>query len=229
MPAADKAALRRLIQGRRRALPPEVRAEKSERIIRNLVELAEYQRARFVFCYLSQGDEAATDQIIRQQLAAGQPVAVPVTRPDEGVIVPSRLDEWEGMLVTGAYNIREPAPVFFQPVAPTQIDLVLVPGVVFDRRGNRIGYGKGYFDRFLRSPGLRAPTVALAFDLQIVSAVAAEAHDVPVDIIVTETEVIYSGNLPRLNREGLPSDAVMQTGPRIGFGRINGRNGEYDR
>lgn len=196
MPATDKDFWRQKVKACRSALPPEEREEKSDRIIRRLVGLAEYQRAQLVLCYLSKGDEAATNRLIRRRLADGKATAVPVTKPEEGVIVPSRLDDWEKELVLGAYNIRESAPAFFRPVEAAQIDLVIVPGVVFDRRGNRVGYGKGYFDRFLRSPGLGAPVVALAFALQVVPVIEAEAHDVPVDAIVTEDEVIYCQKHP---------------------------------
>lgn len=200
MSRSDKTVLRQKMLRLRRALPPEAREEKSERIIRRLTELPVYQEADCVLCYLSKEDEPATDRLIRQRLAAGRNTAVPVLRPEEGIFVPARLADWEKDLITGPYGIREPAPAFFRPVAASQIDLVLVPGVVFDRRGNRIGFGKGYYDRFLRTPGLRAPAVALAFALQVVPGVPAAAHDVPVDAIVTEDEVIDCRKHPGLEQ-----------------------------
>ena len=93
------------------------------------------------------------------------------------------------VLAPGAYGILEPETVV--PVAPERLDLVLVPGVAFDKNGGRIGFGKGYYDRFLQKTS--AKTVALCYGFQIVPDCFSESEDYPMDYIVTEDEVIACG------------------------------------
>jgi 5-formyltetrahydrofolate cyclo-ligase len=92
-------------------------------------------------------------------------------------------------LEVGAYNILEPRQDTIKEIPIESIDLILVPGVVFDIHGNRIGHGKGYYDRLLNDTQ-NIPHVGLAFGFQIVDAVPVEGHDLPVDIIVTEERII---------------------------------------
>ena len=94
----------------------------------------------------------------------------------------------------GRFGIREPKPQVGTPQAIADIDAILVPAVAFDRRGYRVGYGGGYYDRFLPELRGRAVRVGLAFACQLVDSVPAGAHDVPVDFIVTETEIIATGS-----------------------------------
>jgi len=95
----------------------------------------------------------------------------------------------------GSFGVREPAEEDFNFVSPDQIDLVVVPGLAFDRRGGRIGYGKGYFDRLLSRLGSQVPRIALAFDFQVLGAVPQDENDIRVDAIITEKSTMNcSGN-----------------------------------
>ncbi len=178
-----KRALRREILGRRDALAPSERAERSARIRDRLLALPELERASMVMAFWSFGSEVDTGPILAglEERAVG--VALPRIEGDDLVALRYRRGD---PLVGTAFGAREPARG--TALAPSDLDVVVVPGVAFDRMGHRIGYGRGFYDRFLRStPAFR---VAVAFDLQVVDRVPHGRADVPVDAVVTEREVI---------------------------------------
>ena len=149
----EKAALRRELLARRDALPG--RAEKSRAIQSRVLALPEYQRARRVLLYLSKGSEVDTWPLLARALAQGKEVYAPrcLERPGEMAFyrVSSRED-----LQAGAFGLLEPIPGRCPPLERGQGDLCLVPGLAFDREGYRLGYGKGYYDRFLGSRPVEA-------------------------------------------------------------------------
>ena len=161
--------------------------ELSSEICRILASLAAFQSARVVMAYVHARSEVRTETLIRELLAGDKTVAVPYCAGDD--LVPWRLDCW-GELAVGAFGILEPRPELREQsgraVDPGKIDLVCVPGLGFDRAGNRLGSGRGYYDRLL--PRLRrdAIKVGLAYECQIVPQVATEPHDVPMDVVITE-------------------------------------------
>lgn len=181
-----KAELRRRVLARRDALTPAEIADKSRVIINRLYALPAYRQAGRVMFFVSFGSEVATGSAIRQSLHQGKQVMVPKTMETGGEMVPSLLVDYPGDLAPGRWGILEPTPRAFRPVSPTEIDLVVVPGVAFDSRGNRLGYGGGYYDRFftLLNPG--TTLVALAFSIQVVEKVPVSPWDRKVDYLVTE-------------------------------------------
>lgn len=187
-----KQELRTQILERRLGLDAGKVSTKSETIAALLRSLPEYVLARAIMFYLSFRQEVDTEPMIRAALVGGKMVAVPRTIRRERVLVPCRLEDYETGLVTGAYGIREPADC--RPVPTGDLDMVIVPGVAFDRAGNRLGYGAGYYDRFLSSLGTcggrRALAVGVAFALQVVDSLPAGPHDVPMDVIITEDGIV---------------------------------------
>jgi 5-formyltetrahydrofolate cyclo-ligase len=149
-----------------------------------------WRRSRIVMVFLDFGSEVATAFVVERALAEGRTVAVPKTEVAERGLVVSVLADYPGDLAPGTWGIPEPRPGCLRPLPPDQVDLVLVPGVAFDPEGNRLGYGGGFYDRFL--PLLRpgTPTVAPAFELQVVERVETGVYDIPVDLVVTEERVI---------------------------------------
>jgi 5-formyltetrahydrofolate cyclo-ligase len=183
----DKDLIRRQVLAMRNALSTGAVAAMSAEIVRRLTDLSEVGTAATLMVYLGFGSEVQTDGLIRWGWAAGKRIAVPLCAAD-GCLTPCRIEGFEE-LEKGHYGIREPAAACRRPEALGRIDAVLVPAVAFDRYGYRVGYGGGYYDRFLpRAP--RAARIGLAFSGQIVDALPAEAHDVPVDLIVTEEGII---------------------------------------
>lgn len=186
----SKSELRKDVVKERVALPPALVTQKSASITEKIIDLEEYRRAGTIMVYVDFRNEVETAALIRAALAAGKRVAVPVTDIPGKKLTPSRLLDYPGDLVPGAWGILEPRAEFFRPVRPEEIDLVVVPGVAFDEKGNRLGYGGGFYDRFL--PRTRQGTVYLApaFELQVKPDVYPGKHDCPVHILVTEERVI---------------------------------------
>ena len=167
--------------------------EVSRRILARLVALPEYGAARTVMTYVSLPDEVHTHWLIEHAWAAGRRVVVPYCAGSLlRLFVLENLEE----LAPGAMGILEPRKELRSHAGriadAAELDLVVVPGVVFDRHGGRIGYGKGYYDRLLSCLRPTAAIIALAFECQMVDRVPMFDHDVLVHEILTE-QGIYVG------------------------------------
>lgn len=171
-------------------LSQEVVTVKSEAIAGRVFSLPAWEKARTVMVYVAFRHEVETAGIIARGLEEGKRVAIPVCKKDPLRLIPSELKEYPGDLAPGTWGILEPRADTFRPMAPQEIDLVLVPGVAFDEMGNRLGYGAGYYDRFLRDLKPGAVTAALAYELQIRKDICPEVHDQPVQLVITEERVI---------------------------------------
>jgi len=186
-----KGEIRRRILKLRNAMPREEIAAASLEIVKKLTEMEEIRRASTLMVFLSFGSEVHTDDLISWGWDAGKRIVVPLCCPETRELMPCRIDGLDE-LETGHYGIREPKASHLQPVLQREIDAVLVPAVAFDRRGCRVGYGGGYYDRFL--PGCpQAAKIGAAFARQIIAAIPADPYDVTVDRIVTEKGVISLG------------------------------------
>jgi 5-formyltetrahydrofolate cyclo-ligase len=132
-------------------------------------------------------NEVDTHDLIRRLLREGRLVAVPKVEPATNQLQHYFIADFSG-LQEGAFGILEPSSDPGRLAAPSQFDLVLVPGLAFDRAGNRLGMGEGYYDRFLAQ--VHAPKIALAYDFQLAEKLPIERHDQRVNIIITEKEMI---------------------------------------
>lgn len=186
----DKKELRKKVIAARASLPEAEVARKSARITESIVALPEYQKALSIMAYVDFRNEVQTGELIKKALQDGKKVAVPYTDLAGKRLIPSLLEDFPGDLVPGTYGILEPPADCLRPVGPEELDLVIVPGVAFDERGNRLGYGGGFYDRFLPRTGEDCVWLAPAFELQLQPGVYAAEHDCPVHIIVTEDRVI---------------------------------------
>lgn len=130
-----------------------------------------------------------TLSIIKRRLAEERPVLLPKTLINEKRLAVYRISSMDD-LAPGSYGILEPTESKVQEVHPADIDLVLVPGSVFDRRGGRYGYGGGFYDRFLSQEAPGALRIALAFSFQVFDNIFLQSHDQLMDYIVTEREII---------------------------------------
>ena len=162
---------------------------KSNEITKNLLSLPFLDEAKTVMVYSHFGSEPETKQIIDKLLRNGKQVVLPATLVEQKEIIALYIDS-DTKLLENRYGIMEPLPTEEKTAKPEEIDVVIVPGVAFDEQGNRIGFGHRYYDKFLSGFKPRTIKIALAFELQIVEPFKAEAHDIPVDLIVTEERVI---------------------------------------
>jgi 5-formyltetrahydrofolate cyclo-ligase len=186
-----KKELRKKILALRDSLPSEERQQKSRSIHSRLFSLPEFIAARTVAFFVSFKSEVITETMIKESLSLGKAVVVPVTDLAGKRLQFSLVLDYETDLAPGTWGILEPRPDRLQPVPLEEVDLIIAPGAAFDVRGNRIGYGGGFYDWLLRSSGNRIPSVSLAFEVQIVEEVPVDpAHDEPVDLIVTEERII---------------------------------------
>jgi 5-formyltetrahydrofolate cyclo-ligase len=187
-----KSELRKLMTEQRLALSPQERERLGAGAQAALISSEAFARARLVLLYDPIRGEVPTERIAAAAVAAGKQLALPrVGREPRHLWLHAYAGD-PALLVAGAYGIREPAPDW-PLVAPQAVDLVVVPGVAFDRQGNRLGYGGGYYDRMLptvRSGNPSAVLVGLAYGFQVVAGLPGDSHDVPVDAIATEAGLI---------------------------------------
>jgi 5-formyltetrahydrofolate cyclo-ligase len=185
-----KTRLRRHVAELVAETPIEQRAVWDRAIHDRLVSDAIYRRSRVVHCYLALHDEVATERLARTVILDGKRLVVPVVSAKDQVLLHAEITDYDRELAAGYQGILEPRGGEARLVDPSEADLFIVPGKVFDGRGYRIGRGVGYYDRCLSGVKGRAVICAITYELQVLNEVPFEAHDVPVDYIVTERRVI---------------------------------------
>jgi len=179
----NKQEIRKQILEIRNQIPEEERIQRSKQIADLLEALSEFKSAQHILFYYTNGSEVDTTPLIDKYLSSKQ-LYLPVIKNEEdfhAVAIQHPLH-----LENGTFGI--PEPIGDPPDDESMLGLIIVPGVAFDKTGNRIGTGKGYYDRFLpRCPN--AIKIGLAFDEQILDQVPKDPYDVAVDFIVTDNEV----------------------------------------
>ncbi len=186
----QKAAIRKEILERRKSQEPEVRAAHGRSIVTTLVRRGEFLKAKAVLLYLSKDEEVATDDLVAKAFESGKRVFVPVVNRDSDELGISELPGPDTRYQSGPFGVREPVAEDLSLVSPEVIDLVVAPGVAFDRKGGRLGYGKGYYDRLLSRLGPSVTRVALAFDFQVLDAVPQNESDIQMNTLITEKSVM---------------------------------------
>lgn len=156
---------------------------KSEIIKKKLFSLPEFKKAKIVMLYASREDEVETHRMIEEAVEAGKIVALPRCASAKGIL-PKEIKNANTDLEKGTYGIYEPRETQ-KDIRSEEIDLIVVPGVAFDRKNRRLGRGKGYYDRFLAQLPRDKVTVGLAFDIQIVENLPHDSDDRPVSKIIT--------------------------------------------
>jgi len=176
----EKYELRRSILRQRRQLATKERNTKNQLISQKLNNLPLLKKAQKILVYLSMEDEVDTHEFIKKNLKE-KTILTPRMNGNDLEIV--ELKNWKELKIHPKFNLLE---IFNKQASSLEPDIILVPGVGFDPQGNRLGYGKGYYDRLLeRFP--QATTLALAYDLQIIEKIPTEDHDQMVQHILTET------------------------------------------
>lgn len=162
-------------------------------IMNRFMELPEYDAARTVMFYVDVRDEVRTRQALPAALATGKRIVVPYCVDGElELFWLEVMDELE----LGMYRILEPKnelrDIVHKRLQPEDLDLIMVPGVAFDKNGGRTGHGKGYYDKLLEHAKPETPLVALAFECQMFDEIPMDHHDIFMDKVVTENHV-YTG------------------------------------
>ena len=156
-------------------------------MLESLLNWKVFKKAEVIHIFISTPEEPDTKAIIKHCWSSGKKVAVPLVLPNTFDLIHSEIKSFDN-LIFGIYGIQEPSPESRVKMTPDMFDLVIVPGVAFDKKGRRIGQGKGYYDRFLQLTS--AFRLALAFDCQLLENVPSELHDIPMDAILSESGIL---------------------------------------
>lgn len=165
----------------RRDLTSEQVREYSKIIQYKLESRKAFKEAETIMLYISFAKEPETLPIIEKILSEGKKVVVPVSNLSTNTIIPTYINGVDE-LIPGAYGILE--PTIIRAVNPMDIDLVVIPGIAFDMHRNRLGFGMGYYDKFLATT--EAARIALCYDFQVVDDLPTNELDIPMDLILTE-------------------------------------------
>ena len=189
----EKTQLRADIKIKLAGITPEHAAEMSREACNFIIASPQFAQARCVMIYLPFAGEIDPTDIATQAWACGKRVLVPKVSPDEkGVMVPIEITSLTDGLEANRWGIAE--PISNTPANLGDLDLIVTPGIAFDRTGYRLGRGGGYYDRFLtklqQANSQNSRTCAIAFDVQLVDKVPACEHDRPVDMLATNCELL---------------------------------------
>lgn len=183
----QKEKLRQQLLSSRKAISREEFESNSEKIVSKLKEQPQFLEADTTHCYVSMNErrEVDTHGLIKEQLAKGKEVVVPVTNFNDGTFTNIKIPEFD-VLKKNKWGVLEPEGG--EHIAIDEIELVIVPMVGGDEQCNRIGYGKGFYDRFLKE--VSCPAIGLLFEQNIIPTVPVEDFDIPLDKIITEQRIL---------------------------------------
>jgi len=176
-----KSEIRKINKAKRNAMDKAEVAEKSTLAQQIFVESELYKNAQQIMLYMPLGKEIGTEDMMQASFRDGKKVVLPITDGETGEITPYLIDE-NTEFVIGAFKVREPVGASIADVEKT--DVIIVPGIAFDERGARVGFGKGCYDRLLAET--KAVKIGYCYEYQVSEAIADEAHDMRMDYILTE-------------------------------------------
>lgn len=173
------------------ALSSEQLDGKVKAIENRLFEFANFLESRIVLLYTSAPGEVDTASIIRRSLLYNKIIVLPGFDPNSHKTRLFKVDDMDKDLVQGGRGNLEPNPKRCKTVPLDSLDIAIVPGVAMDEKGGRIGLGKGNYDRLIPDLPITTRKVGLIFEMQILPAIPMESHDKHVDIVITESRIIY--------------------------------------
>ncbi len=185
----DKERLRVKLQKSLLEMSEEERGEKSQKACKNLFSTPQFQRAATIMMYLSLPHEVDTSEAVLYSWQLGKTVVMPKISWQQRHMIPVKISSLEKGFSTSASGLRN--PISGVPIPIEEIDLVVAPALGFDRKGNRLGRGSSFYDRFFAHKQFHAPRCGFAFAEQLVESVPVSEHDEPVDLIVTDEEILY--------------------------------------
>lgn len=185
---AEKKMLRKEILMRRRNLDRDLIAAESADIAKALLDWSVYHQSDTIMAYAAMADEPQTNLILQHALSMKKKLCIPVIGKAKGTMEAAFIEKLDD-LVPGKYGILAPDEEKISIAQPDMIELILVPGVAFNLKGQRLGMGAGYYDRFMEKTS-NATLVGLALQCQIIAAVPCEDHDYLVDYLATKDGII---------------------------------------
>ncbi|PMC39628.1 5-formyltetrahydrofolate cyclo-ligase [Bacillus sp. UMB0899] len=179
----EKSHLRELVKNKLEELNTNTFTKGCTKIHKHLFSLRNWTNAKTIAVTVSRGREVDTTNIIEKAWHEKKQVVVPKCDPKSNTMIFRKIDSFQ-QLETVFFGIKEPIESETTPVYSEDIDLMIVPGICFDQDGYRIGYGGGYYDRYLKS--YHGYTISLAFSFQLFNRIPREPHDIPVKDLITE-------------------------------------------
>lgn len=188
-----KQTLKSEIFEKRKSIPKKEIKEKSAKIKERLYSLPEFKHSKNILFYVSFNNEVDTIETIRELLKNKEEnkknIIVPYVEKGNPILQLSELKNFSD-LEPRTFGILEPKEDKTKKFDANKLDLVIVPGIAFDKNGHRIGYGHGYYDRFLQKLSKNTVKIGLAFELQLIEKIHEEGHDIPVDWVITEKNIV---------------------------------------
>jgi len=187
----DKDTLRNYIKKQRDMMDTSERSALSETIMEKIINLKNYKNAETIMCFASFGSEVDTFPLLDCVLSSGKKLVLPRVEKcnNENALGLYKVLSIEDQLVKGVFGIMEPNPEECEKADLSEIELCICPGVVFDKKCNRIGYGGGYYDRLLKNKNAKYQKVGISFDLQVVETIETDIFDISMDMVITEKGV----------------------------------------
>ena len=169
----------------------EVVAERTKAIENRLFEFANFLEANITLLYVSTKHEVGTGEILKRSFEYGKIVVLPAFDVNHSKMKLLKVDNLKSSLISGPRGVMEPDSQQCKKVPIDCIDIAIIPGIVFDEKGSRIGSGSGFYDRLIPKLPITTRKVALSMEEQIIPQIPMESHDKHVDIIVTDKRIIY--------------------------------------
>jgi len=184
-----KKIIRKRILNIRNNISKEEAFEKSKIIVNKLKSSSEYKNSKTIFIYMDFNNEVKTFDLIKEMIKEKRRVVIPYTDIKNTVIIPVEIKDIDNDLNLSSFGYLEPKIEKILQVEPKEFDLIIVPGVAFDKSLNRVGFGKGYYDRILSKKRNDVKAVAIAYEFQVLDEVPMEKHDIKMDMIITEENI----------------------------------------
>ena len=187
----EKTSLRQRILQMRKAISIAHRKEANETIRKHILDQWDPTWGT-ILIYINQPDEVETIPLINHLLQGKAKVCVPAFDHKLNSYYPSELKDFKNDLEFGQFGILEPKAKARRPIPLEKLDAVIVPGLAFDLQGNRLGYGRGFFDKICHA--LRATKIGLAYSFQLIENLIPHPNDVPMDLVITEKKILRCPN-----------------------------------
>lgn len=172
-------------------MPEETREKRQKAVEERLFDFANFIEAKVVLIYMKRRCEVDTLDIIKRSIKSGKKIVLPLIDREKNRTTLYKIENMKEDLHTGADDILEPSPDKCKPVPPDQIDIAIVPGMIFDEKGGRLGIHDNFYDKFIAKLPLTTRKVALAFEEQVVTQVPADSRNKFIDIIITDKRTVY--------------------------------------
>ncbi len=179
------------VMGRISALTEEEKAEKQNIIESNLLTFANFLEAELALLYINRNSEIATEKIIRTSLDVGKGIVLPAYSESKHSIILLRVHDYDSDIIKTKSGVLEPNPAVCKKIPLGHIDIALIPGLAFDEKGGRVGFGEGFYNKLISKLPETTRKISIAFEEQIAESIQMESRKYNVDIIITDKRTIY--------------------------------------